>query len=174
MEQEIKAISVDPNSANLSMTEEYLVVKGRHYNIFNGYISPADKSQAIPIKDILSMEFVTMRSKRLFMVFITLMSLVTLFFPAIRKLINIINENRRIARKAYDLISHSDTKTIIVIVVIIYIMMLVACICIFLMYFFKPFKFLRISTVGIMLAVERKYYNETELNALIKMWKKHL
>lgn len=174
MEQEIKAMSVSPKSANLSMTEEYFVMKGQHYNVFNGYVSPADKSQAILVKDILNMEFVTMRSKRFFMAFIALMSFVTLFFPAIRYLLKIINENRRIAGKAYELISHSDIKNIIVIVVIIYVMMLVACIYFFGMYFLKPLKLLRISTVGIMLAVERKYYDEAELNALIKEWKKHL
>lgn len=157
MEQEIKAISVNQKSANLSMTEEYLVVKGQHYHVFNGYISPSDKNQAIRVKDILSMEFVTMRSKRFFMVFITLMSLLTLSFPAIRYLL-----------------SHFDTKTVITIVVIVYIMMLATCVYIFWMYFFKPFQLLRISTVGIMLAVERKYYDETELNALMKAWKKHL
>lgn len=174
MEQEIKAISVNQKSANLSMTEEYLVVKGQHYNVFNGYVSPADKSQAIRVKDILNMEFVTMRSKRLFMAFITLMSLVTLSFPALRYMLNIVNENREIAKKAYEQISHLDIKTVFVIVVIVYILMLAACVYIFWMYFFKPFKLLRISTVGIMLAVERKYYDETELNALMKAWKKHI
>lgn len=156
------------------MTGEYLIVKGRHYNVFNGYVSPADKSQAIFVKDILSMEFVTMHSKRFLMFFITFMSLVTLSFPVVRYMLNVINENRQVAKKVYEIVSRFDTKAIVVIVVVIYVMMLAACIYFFCMYLFKPFKLLRISAVGITLAVERKYYDETELNALTKLWEKHL
>ena len=76
MVEEISVKAMTSNSANLTMTKEYLVVKGKHFQVRNGYLNRSYKTQTISVKDILSMDYLTMRSKRLFILFMILMTFV--------------------------------------------------------------------------------------------------
>lgn len=172
MAQEVKVVAKDAGSANLTMTDEYLIVKGPHYNLSNGYINRTEQTKAISVKDILNVEYVTMRSKRLFMIFITLMSLVTLILPTMRKVIND-RQARRTVKEIYNHIQSYDTAFIILkLVIAIHVILIVASVLLLILYFIKCYRFLRISSVGAMIAVERKYYSKAELNNLYEMWKK--
>ena len=177
MSQEIKVIAKDAKSANITMTDEYLVVTGLHYDIFNGYVSRTEQPKAIHMKDILNVEYITIRSKRLFMVFIVLMSTVAAGIPLIRSLLDNVQKNRKILEKGYEMLSNVDNSraiTMIRIVVIIYILLVIFSILVFLVYTFKPYHFLRFSAVGAMVAVEIEYYNTEELCTLSEMWKKQM
>ncbi len=86
MDEETIARALTEESANLTMTKEYLVVKGKHYQIKNGYLYGSSQAQAVRVKDILSMEYLTMRSKRLFILFMILMTCVVFGGMGVRKL----------------------------------------------------------------------------------------
>lgn len=177
MSQEIKVIAKDAKSANITMTDEYLVVKGLHYNIFNGYVSRTEQNKAIHMKDILNVEYVPMHSKRLFILFVFLMSIVMAGIPLIRSLLNTARKNRKILEKGYEILSNGDGSIAIgaiKIVVTIYILLVILSILVLLVYCFKPYYFLRFSAVGAMIAVETKYYKNEELYALSEMWEKQM
>lgn len=172
MAQEMKAVAKDARSANITMTDEYLVVSGPHYDLRNGYINRTEQTKAISIKDVLNIEFVTMRSKRLFMVFVTLMSLVTVILPTIWKVVND-KQARKAVNEIYDRIQTDDTALVILkIIVAIHVILIVASVFVLILYFIDCYRFLRISSVGAMIAVERKYYSKTDLDNLYEMWKK--
>ena len=99
MADEISVRAIAPNSADLTMTKEYLVVKGKHYQVRNHYLYTTEKAQAISVKDILSMEYLTIRSKRLFIAFIILMTLVVFGGVGVRKMLSITRQIDREVQK---------------------------------------------------------------------------
>ncbi len=191
MAEEIKAKSLSPDSADLTMTKEYLVVKGKHYHICNGYINQSEQPQTISVKNILSMEYLTMRSKRLFILFMVLMTIVACGGVGMRKLLSAtaqLDRKMQKAEKVYNSIADEDidvditgsiiktvfsspgTKCIIAIYVVL-ILVSMGCLGV---YLFRPFRVLFISSVGSIIAVEKKYYDKAQLNALIQSWKRQL
>lgn len=70
------------------MTREYLVIKGKHFVIKNNYFYTSQPTRAVAIKDVLSMEYLTIRSKRTLIVFMILMSIVVFGGAGIRKMLS--------------------------------------------------------------------------------------
>lgn len=172
MAQEVKVVAKDVGSANLTMTDEYLIVNGPHYNLSNGYVYRTEQTKAISVKDILNLEFVTMRSKRLFMIFVTFMSLVTLILPIIRKVLNN-RQAREAVKEIYNHIqSYESTFNILKLIIAIHVILIMTSALLLILYFIKCYRFLRISSVGAMIAVERKYYSKLDLDNLYEVWKK--
>ena len=62
-------------SGDITLTDNYLVIKGKHYNIMNWYVKKTQNDVAISTKDILSIEFIAMNSKGILVLLITLMSI---------------------------------------------------------------------------------------------------
>ncbi len=60
-------------SADIIMTETYFILKGNCYQLRDGYIKLSNQNISILIKDILSIEYVTMRSKRILILIATLL-----------------------------------------------------------------------------------------------------
>lgn len=59
-------IHIEPKSnmsAQITLTNEYLVLKGKNYILRDWYIKRNSKDLVIPKKDILAIDFVKMRSK---------------------------------------------------------------------------------------------------------------
>ena len=65
MSEQIKKYirSSSDKSSDLIITEEYLILKGNHYVIENGYIKNIKQARTIELKDILEVKYITMRSK---------------------------------------------------------------------------------------------------------------
>jgi len=66
MTEEVCAKAKNADSADLTMTKEYLVIKGKHFEIKNHYLYSSKQTRAVAVKDVLSMEYLTIRSKRMF------------------------------------------------------------------------------------------------------------
>jgi hypothetical protein len=111
MAEEISARAAANASADLTITKEYLVVKGKHYQMRNGYLYRTEQTQAVPVQDILSMEYLTVRSKRLLIVFMILMTLVVFGGTGVRKLLSatrkIDNEVQKV-ESVYNYVSDED------------------------------------------------------------------
>ena len=73
MHNEVYVKSTD-TFGDLTLTNDYFVIKGKHYSIRDWYIGKSQDNIAIPTKDILNIDFITMKSKRLFVCYIVLMT----------------------------------------------------------------------------------------------------
>lgn len=174
-----------PDSAKLTITPDYLVVNGKHYQVKNGYLYRRETPGSIPIKDILSMEYLTMRSKRMFIIFILLMSLVIFGSVGVGKVLTVTKQvDKKVQRVEtfYNYIADEDSDIKITDtvktgftkagVVIIYVLLILGSIISFFCYIFRPFRMLYISALGVTIAVESKYYDKNGLDALIMTWKR--
>ena len=190
MVDEISARDKSNNSANLTMTKEYLVVKGKHYQVRNGYLYRSNQTQAISVKDILNMEYLTMRSKRLLIIFIILMTFVVFGGVGIRKLLSVtmqIDKEVQKVENAYNYVAEEDIdinitgfiKNILLElgirgVIVVYVVLIMGSAGCFLLYWIKPFRVLYISSLGKIIVVERRFYEKAQLDSLVKAWQMQL
>lgn len=172
------------------MTNEYLVIKGKHLEIKNSYLYSSKQTQAIAVKDILTMEYLTIRSKRLFVLFMILMTIVVFGGVGIRKMLSVtkqIDQEVQKVENAYNYVADEDininvtgivtnilSEIGIVGIVAIYIVLIIGSVVCFLGYVLRPFRVLYISTIGNIIAVERRFYEKSQLDILIATWKKQL
>lgn len=190
MAEEISARATENASADLTITKEYLVVKGKHYQMRNGYLYRTEQTQAVPVQDILSMEYLTVRSKRLLIVFMILMTLVVFGGTGVRKLLSttrkIDNEVKKI-ESVYNYVSDEDVDISVTdsvlnlfsnmgikVIIALYAVLLMGSVACFLLYWLKPFRVLYISSLGRIIAVERRFYNKAELNSIVNAWEMYL
>ncbi len=187
---EVSVKAKKSNAADLTMTKEYLVIKGNHYQASNGYLYRVKQTQAVSVKEILNMEYLTMRSKRLFIIFIILMTIVVFGGVGVRKMLAVTKQIDKEVQKVenvYNYVADKDidinvTGTVksvfseigIVGIVVIYIVLIVCSVICFLRYLLIPFRVLYISTIGKIIAVERKFYEKSQLDAIINIWKTQL
>ena len=75
MHSEIYVKSTSDISGDITLTDDYLVIKGGHYNIMDWYVKKLQSDVAISTKDILSMGFITMNSKRVLVLSVIFMSI---------------------------------------------------------------------------------------------------
>lgn len=190
MVDEISARDKSNNSANLTMTKEYLVVKGKHYQVRNGYLYRSNQTQAISVKNILNMEYLTMRSKKLLIIFMILMTFVVFGGVGIRKLLSVTMQADKEVQKvenAYNYVADEDIdinitgsiKNIILElgiagILVVYAVLIVGSVGCFLLYWIKPFQVLYISSLGKIIAVERRFYDKSQLDSIIKAWQMQL
>lgn len=190
MADEISVRAIAPNSADLTMTKEYLVVKGKHYQVRNHYLYATEKAQAISVKDILSMKYLTIRSKRLFIAFIILMTLVVFGGVGVRKMLSITRQIDREVQKVenvYNYVADEDidiniTGSVTNIlselglkgILVVYVVLIMGSVGCFLLYWLKPFRVLYISSLGKIIAVERRFYDKAQLDCIVKVWKMQL
>lgn len=186
MAEEIGAKAKKRDFADLT-TAEYLVIKGKHLEIKNSYLYLTKQTQAVAVKDILTMEYLTIRSKRLFVLFMILMTLVVFGGVGIRKMLSVTKQIDTEVQKienAYNSVADEDIdisvtdivtnillKIGIVGIVAIYIVLILGSVACFLGYMLRPFHVLYISTIGNIIAVERRLYEKAQLDALITAWK---
>lgn len=133
--------SSSPNAGNISFTNEYIVIQGKHYNLRDWYIKKDVNNVAIRTQDILSIDFIKMRSKRLLMIFIILAFVMITF--------------------GKQLIRHSE---------FVFALLVIGCLVVFLSYFFRTYRFMRITSAGCIVALETKYYHINQLEYLISSW----
>lgn len=190
MVDEVSARAITNNSANLTMTKEYLVVKGKHYQVRNHYLYATEKAQAISIKDVLSMEYLTIRSKRMFIVFVILMTIVVFGGIGIRKMFSVTRQiDREVQKieKTYNYVTDEDIdinitgfiKNILLElgirgVIVVYMVLIMGSAVCFLLYWIKPFRVLYISTLGKIIVVERRFYEKAQLDSLVRTWQMQL
>lgn len=190
MVDEVSARAITNNSADLTITKEYLVVKGKHFQVSNGYLHCSNQTQAISVKDIMSMEYLTMRSKRLFIIFMVLMTLVVFGGAGVRKMLSVTRQIDREVQKVenvYNYVADEDidiniTGSVTNIlselglkgVLAAYVVLIMGSVGCFLLYWLKPFRVLYISSLGKIIAVERKFYNKSQLDSIIKAWQMQL
>ncbi|MBQ9198696.1 MAG: hypothetical protein IJ141_00770 [Lachnospiraceae bacterium] len=141
MNEAIYIPPISTKSANITLANGFLVIKGKHYRLRDWYIRKSSDNVAIPTKDILSIEFIKMRSKRALMLFV----LFAMIFMSFGKILKRINEN-------------------------IPIILLVLCVITIFYYAFFTYRFCRITAMGNMIAVETKYYQREQLEQLIYCW----
>ena len=144
MHSEIYVKSTSDISGDITLTDDYLVIKGGHYNIMDWYVKKLQSDVAISTKDILSMGFITMNSKRVLVLSIIFMSI---FLSVIRFI--------------------SKVNTFIMII------MFICCLCcgvMLLYYHLKPYRYFRIVAKGMTVAVEEKYYDRKQLEYIISYW----
>ena len=187
MAEEISAKAITGNSANLTMTKEYLVVKGNHFQVKNGYLNRSNQTQVISVKDVLSMEYLTLRSKRLLILFMILMTFVVFGGVGIRKTLSVTRQIDKEVQKienVYNYVTDEDidinvtsavgsvfTKMGIKGIIIAYMVLVMGSIGCFALYWLKPFRVLYISSLGMIIAVERRFYNKAQLDSIVKEWK---
>lgn len=190
MVDDVSVRAIVNNYANVTMTKEYLVVKGKHFQVRNGYLNSSKQTQAISVKDILSMEYLTMRSKRLFILFIVLMTLVVFGGVGIRKTLSVIRELDREVQKienVYKYVADEDidinstgslkdsfSELGIEGIIIVYMVLIMGSVGCLLLYLFKPFRVLYISSLGMIIAVERRFYDKSQLDSIVKAWQMQL
>ncbi len=190
MTEEVSAKAKTLDSAILTMTKDYLVVKGKYFEIKNNYLHSSKRTQAIAVKDILSMEYLTIRSKRLFIVFMILMTIVVFGGVSMRKIFSITKQIDKEAQKMENLYNYMVDEDIDISVtgfvknglpefgikgiVTVYVVLIMGSMVCFLLYLLKPFRVLYISTLGKIIAVERKFYDKAELDAIVKVWEMQL
>ena len=190
MVQEISAKAITSNSANLTMTKEYLVVKGKHFQVRNGYLNSSSQTQAISVKDILSMEYLTMRSKRLFILFMVLMTFVVFGGAGIRKTLSVTRQIDKEVQKienVYNSVADEDIDVNITGsvkgifselgikgMIIVYALLIVGSVGCFVLYWLKPIRVLYISTLGMIIAVERRFYDKSQLDSIVNTWQMQL
>lgn len=190
MAGEICAKAIKPSSASLTLTKEYLVIKGKHYQVRNHYLYATEKAQAISIKDVLSMEYLTIRSKRIFIVFMILMTIVVFGGVGIRKMLSATRQIDKEVQKienAYNYVTDEEidiniTDTIkgalseigIKGIVAVYVVLIIGSVVCFLYYLLRPFRVLYVSTLGMIIAVERKFYDKTQLDSIVNTWQMQL
>lgn len=155
--------SKDGKSAKIIMNNDYIVIKGKHLRIRDNYIYHTDKNTVIAIKDILSIEYLKLRSKRMFVSFIIIAGIIT---AAIGKALSAISKlNVNAMNKIMNTISDFGSETLLV----FFILAIILEICIA-VYMLKPKHLLRISAIGSMSAVCVKNYKERELDMIILEW----
>ena len=190
MAEEICAKAIKPSSASLTLTKEYLVIKGKHYQVRNHYLYATEKAQAISIKDVLSMEYLTIHSKRMFIVFIILMAIVVFGGVGIHKMLSVTRQIDKEVQKienAYNYVTDEEidiniTDTIkgvlseigIKGILVIYAILIIGSVVCFLYYLLRPFRVLYVSTLGMIIAVERRFYDKTQLDSIVNTWQMQL
>lgn len=182
MSEEVSAKAKISKLANLTMTQEYLVVKGKHYQVSNGYLYRSNQTQAVFVKDILNMEYLTIRSKRLFIIFIILMTIVVFGGVGVRKIFPVTRQIDREVQKvenAYNYVTDEDidiniTGSVINLILAGYVVLIMGSVGCFLLYWLKPFRVLYISSVGKIIAVERRFYDKAQLDCIIRAWQMQL
>ncbi len=144
MHNEVYVKSTD-TFGDLTLTNDYFVIKGKHYSIRDWYIGKSQDNIAIPTKDILNIDFITMKSKRLFVCYIVIMTVLVAF-----------------------------TKILIRFTVgIPVIIILLCCVCsstVIILYHMKAYKLFRVIAKGITVAVDVKNYDQVQLANLIVFW----
>lgn len=187
MSEEISARAITNDSADLTITKEYLVVKGKHFQMRNGYLYRSNQTQAISVKDILSMEYLTIRSKRLLIIFMVLMTLVVFSGAGVRKMLTVtrqVDQEVQKVENVYNYVSDEDidisvTGSIMSAfsnfgikgIIIVYMILVLGSVGCLLLYFLKPFRVLYISSLGKIIAVEKRFYEKTKLECIVKEWK---
>lgn len=182
MLETVRVVANNEKSAGISMTNEYLVIKGEHYQLRDWYIRKSSDNVAISVKDILSMEYITMRSKRMLIAFLLFSCLLAfggrMLYEAVLFTQSIDSEIDR-AEDVYNTVASDDvdvslTETLldgvfsirfIGLGVLCMILTAGSIISLF-RYVFRPYHFFRISAIGQMVAVERKHYSEKNLEEL--------
>lgn len=190
MTEEISVRALTPDSANLTMNKEYLVINGKHYQATNSYLYRSNQPQVIKVKNILSMEYLTLRSKRFLMAFIILMTIVVFGAPGVRKLFSVTrqidqqvqkveNVYNYFAEEKVDINLTDSVKHIFLsvgikgLIAIYFVLIIGSSGCLF-AYFFKPYRVLYISSMGNTLAVKQKFYDSSQLDAIVNTWKMQL
>lgn len=190
MSEKVCARAISEESANLTMTKEYLVVNGKHFELRNNYLSTSTQALSISVKNILNMECLTIRSKRLLMVFMILMTIVIFGGVGVHKLLSFTRQIDRKVQKienVYNYVADEDvdinitgslksgmSKLGVGGIMVLYVSLVIGSIVCLLFYVLKPFRVLYISTLGKIIAVERKFYDKAELNAIVNEWKRQL
>lgn len=186
MSEIVRAVACNNKSADISMTNEYIVMKGEHYRLRDWYIRKSSDNIAIPVKDVLSIEYITMRSKRMLVAFLLFSCLllfgVQLMFRAVSVTRSIDSEIDKV-EQVYNTVAEDDVNISLTdslleevfnprfIGLSLFCMVLMAgSIVSLLRYVFRPYRFFRISALGQMLAVERKHYREADLEQLRFQW----
>lgn len=190
MAGEVSAKAKTSDSADVTMTNEYLVIKGKHFEIKNNYLYSSKQTRAVAVKDVLSMEYLTIRSKRMFIAFMILMTFVVFGGVGIRKMLSAtrqIDQEMQKVENVYNYVADEDididvtgivTNTLseigVVGIVAIYIVLIIGSVICFLGYLLRPFRVLYISTIGNIIAVERRFYDKSQLDSIIKTWQMQL
>ncbi|MBQ9198635.1 MAG: hypothetical protein IJ141_00455 [Lachnospiraceae bacterium] len=144
MHNEVYVKSTD-TFGDLTLTNDYFVIKGKHYSIRDWYIGKSQDNIAIPTKDILNIDFITMKSKRLFVCYIVIMTVLVAFIKILIRF------------------------TVGIPVIII----LLCCVCsstVIILYHMKAYKLFRVIAKGITVAVDVKNYDQVQLANLIVFW----
>lgn len=128
-------------SGVLFFTDEYLVIQGKHFNVCGWSVRQETNNVAIPMRDILGMDFINMRSKTLLMIFIILTSALAMLGKSLLR----------------------RSKVILVLLIL-------CCLTSLLCYLFKEYRFFRVTAMGYMVAVETKHYDINKLHYLISCW----
>lgn len=190
MSEMVRAVAHNEKSADITMTGEYLVIKGRHYLLRDWYICKSSENVSVPVKDILGMEYITMRSKRMLLTFLLFSCLLAFGGQYLYKVVTItqsIDSEIDKAEAVYNAVASDDVDISLTDTMLDKIFSLrftsLGMLCLVLTagsavslsrYILRPYHFLRISAIGQMVAVERKYYNKRELDELLSSWKSHL
>ena len=163
-------VSFTPKSANIILTDDYLILKGGHYEIFNGYTKYIKEPHTIVRKDILTVSSLTMRSKRLFQTFITICFIFFTsgtLFRTISSAMKLTNSQWSIIETLFKvLIENEYASGILTFVAIILVLSFVTAVSSLVLWFFIPHRFMVISAIGKTIAVEEKHYNKNELQEL--------
>lgn len=183
MSETVRAVAYENDkSANITMTKEYLVVKGNHYRLRDWYICKSSENVSVPVQDILSMEYITMRSKKMLIAFILFSCLLALDGKLLYKAVSItqsIDSEIDKAESVYNVVASDDvdidvTDTLLdrifnlkhTVLGVVCLVLTAGSTISLLGYFLRPYHFFRISAVGQMVAVERKYYRKEDLEKL--------
>lgn len=182
MSEMVRAVANNEKSANISMTNEHLVIKGQHFQLRDWYIRKSSDNVVIPVKDILSMEHIIMRSKRMLILFLLFSCLLVfgakMLYQAVcytQSMDSRIDQVEGIYNAVTsDNVDVSLTENLLdkvfgirsVGLGVFCIILTAGSIVSFLGYAFRPYHFFRISAIGQMVAVERKYYSKEDLQNL--------
>lgn len=143
MDEYVLIKSKSNDSGDIILIKDYFMIRGKHYNFRDWYLKKSKNDISILTSDIISMEFMPYRSKKILLSFVTL----TWFFIVFGRLLYRINS------------------------ALMFMMILGSCILLIL-YICGKKKLLRITSNGITVAIDTRDYNKNQLEYIIQCWRK--
>ena len=165
-----KIIPLSSRSSEILLTDKYLIVKGGHYEIVNGYPKYTKETKTLECRDILSAKDITMRSKYLLKVFLILCAI---FFSS-GTIFRILSYAMKITDKQWDMlesiytvfIKNEQGMNLLMLVAFIFVSCIIAIMICLIFYVVMPYRFFVISSIGQTIAIKRKHYDRQELKEI--------
>lgn len=145
MDDYVLVKSISNKSGDIILTNDYFMIRGKHYNFLDWYLKNSPNNISILTRDIISIEFVPYRSKKILTSFILLTSVFLVF-------------GRLLYRINSALMG----------------MLVLVCFILLLFYLCSRKKLFRVTSNGIIVAIDIRHYDKKQLEYIIYCWRNML
>lgn len=162
-------------NAIVSLTNEYLMIQGYHYELYDGFIQTTKESRSINIKDVLQVSFVKTRSRKLLFAFLIPLIIISIIYSIIFSYLNNLCLEEYATKFLSALIQNIDIfeyigHYLIPSFIVLFIFLLYEIFIIY-SYFVKVYHLLKIDYTGGNIAIPYKKYSEECINTFLQKLK---